>query len=115
MESGLSAQRLTGLSVAVTVEIAVALLEQLLGAGVGANLPAGQPCAAACGHGGLHHPRGPGLSLPGAPPAPIVPGPRDSTRGGPDPQTPQAGFSFQAAVSVAIAAADVLPIHEGCT
>ena len=98
------AERLTGFSVAVTVQIAVALPEQLLGAGVGADLPAGQPCAAACGDGGRLQSRGIGLRLAGAAVAPVVPRPRDATRGGPDPQSPQARLGFQAAVGVAIAA-----------
>ena len=46
---GSAAQRLAGLSVAVAVEVGVALAQQLLGAGIGADLPAAVPAAAGCG------------------------------------------------------------------
>jgi hypothetical protein len=45
VESSLTAQSLTGLPIAVAIEVAVPLPEQRLGSGVGADLLAGEPAA----------------------------------------------------------------------
>jgi hypothetical protein len=99
-----AAQRLAGFTIAVAVQIRVALAQQLLGAGIGADLLAAVAAAARGGAIGDHH---------CSAPPPEIPGPGDAAFLLPDAVAMPAGTELSIQVLLGVTTAEVAPVGKG--